>query len=52
MPLRHGGCRLWADSVEKVFGCDAGCSLIQSLFLGRTEDHDGTPANRTGCVVL
>jgi hypothetical protein len=24
-------CRFMADSVEKLSGCDAGCSLIQSL---------------------
>jgi hypothetical protein len=29
-----------------------GCSLIQSLEVSRTEDHDGTPASRAGCVVL
>jgi hypothetical protein len=40
------------DSVEKLFSCDAGCSLIQSLKVSRTEDHDGTSASRTGCVVL
>jgi hypothetical protein len=41
-----------ADRVEKVCSCDAEISVIQSVQLGRTEDHDGTSASRTGCVVL
>ena len=35
---------LLTDFVEKLFSCDAGCSLIQSLQMSRTEDHDGTSA--------
>jgi hypothetical protein len=45
-------CPLLADCVEKVGSCDARGSLIQSLHQAGTEDHDGTPASRTGCVVL
>jgi hypothetical protein len=25
-------CPLWVDCVEKLYSCDAGCWLIQSLF--------------------
>ena len=32
--------------------CDAEISVIQSVQLAGLEDHDGTSATRTGCVVL